>query len=386
MITNFFINLKFKLCILLLFSSIMPSVYSQAIDRKLNQSIYIFGDSHAQSSPINKILITHQREGDLGDKIATFCNAYSLAQKYNLPFYYQSFRDSNLFLFDDSLNSLKNNPTCDLANYRALKILSETELINNLNSNNNIIFEIALNTQINHIAPESIKNLKQILQLKQVYSIEYMPKNQISIAVHIRKGNGGGQFYDGQLASEQLFEFDRAQVKYETNYDRYPFQWELDLTYPEIKNHIIAYGNASGPLLLDKVAYVFDLKFPPEQYYIDQLIKLSNDLDNSPIFAQIFTDDKDPINLVERLKNKLNKPNIKLYYLDNRAKTYSTRIAEDLSIMSQCDGLIRSQSYFARAAEMIGNHKFVIFPMGSIWQDNKRIINRVVTKQTRFVK
>lgn len=335
----------------------------------------------AQTFPTNKILITHQREGDLGDKVATFCNAYILAQKYNLPFYYQPFRDSNLFLFDDNLHTFKKSYTGNLADYHTIKILSETELINNLD-NYNIIFEVALNTQINHIAPELIKNLKQILQLKHSYSIGHIPKDRISIAVHIRKGNGGGQFYDGQLVSEQLFEFDRSQVKYETSYDRYPFQWELDLTYPDIKNHpAIAYGDMSGPLLLDKVAYVFDLKFPPEQYYIDQLIKISNDLGNPLIFAQIFTDDKDPIALVERLKTKLNKPNIKLYYLDNRHENYSDRIAYDLSIMSQCNGLIRSQSYFSRAAEMIGNHKFVIFPMGSIWQDNKRIINRIITKQ-----
>ena len=48
--------------------------------------------------------------------------------------------------------------------------------------------------------------------------------------------------------------------------------------------------------------------------------------------------------------------------------------------MSQCDGLIRSQSYFTRTAELMGNHKFIFFPMKYTWQDNKMIATKIYAK------
>ena len=45
--------------------------------------------------------------------------------------------------------------------------------------------------------------------------------------------------------------------------------------------------------------------------------------------------------------------------------------------MSQFEILIRSSSYFSRVAELMGNHKLIIYPISSHWQQNKLIIDTI---------
>jgi len=42
--------------------------------------------------------------------------------------------------------------------------------------------------------------------------------------------------------------------------------------------------------------------------------------------------------------------------------------------------LIRSQSYFVRVAETMGNHKIVVYPLSFKWENNKLIMTRIVIK------
>jgi len=43
--------------------------------------------------------------------------------------------------------------------------------------------------------------------------------------------------------------------------------------------------------------------------------------------------------------------------------------------MSRFDILIRSSSYFSRVAELMGNHKIIIYPVTSYWQKDKLIVD-----------
>lgn len=190
----------------------------------------------------------------------------------------------------------------------------------------------------------------------------------LSIAVHIRKGNGGGERYDGELSSQQIFDFDRSVVDYIYKYDREPFQFDCGLLNMKLLNK----------RFMDTSVNYF--KFPTEQYYIDQIVKISDDIDHKPIFVLLLTDDISPLELLKRFEKALNKPNIILYYHDNRNKSHAERIAEDLFAMSQCTGLIRSESNFSKIAEIMGDHKFVFFPLEFRWEEKKLIVRKVVAK------
>ena len=123
-----------------------------------------------------------------------------------------------------------------------------------------------------------------------------------------------------------------------------------------------------------------ETKFPPDQYYIDQILKIHNELNQVPLFVQLFTDDRNPQALLERIKSATNQSNIIFYYHDNRGYSYKDRVAQDLYNMARCDVLIRGQSYFSRAAELVGSHKVVIHPLESRIQNNKLIMTKIAIK------
>lgn len=384
--------------------------------------------------------ITHQAGRCVGDSVATFCLAKILSLKYNIPFYTYPFNHDDLFVLDE--NEKKLNPsiilTYDLPNdvpfSKLIRVCSEQDIINNLNENN-ALFWTDLRTHINAVEPSWMQSVKADLELKNVSELESLvnalPDNVIKVAVHIRKGNGGGEFYDGEQTSLQEFDFNKSQVSYLTDFYSYPFEWD---TYnrpqdPEISNrekhqyenlspdkhytiqlmklynknpeHLLeinfdrlqaSYSSSSeevqdkaiarpaSSFSVDRV-YDWQTKFPPDQFYIDQILKLYNDLKQAPLFVQIFTDDRNPKELLERIRNALNNTNIIVFYYDNRGDSHSNRIAQDLHSMSRFDVLIRGQSYFSRMVELIGNYKVVIYPLRSSWQNNKLIMHPIVIKE-----
>ena len=45
--------------------------------------------------------------------------------------------------------------------------------------------------------------------------------------------------------------------------------------------------------------------------------------------------------------------------------------------MTQFDYMIRGASHYSEAADIIGNHKMVIYPTASIWEGNRLIITKI---------
>jgi len=189
----------------------------------------------------------------------------------------------------------------------------------------------------------------------------------LTVGVHIRKGNGGGKYYDGELTSLQLFDHDYPVIYNPVTTHAFESLIEYDI-----------FGRQRWTM--DAGYTMLSLKFPPEQYYVDQIKKVSSDLGDRPFCIWIVTDDKTPSMLVKRIKKAVNKPNITYRYLYNRKKTHNERIIEDLWCLAQCNGLIRSQSHFAKIAELMGNHEFVFFSGSHKWVDKKMIITGVATK------
>jgi hypothetical protein len=294
----------------------------------------------------------------VGDNIASFSLAKILSLKYNIPLYYHPFLHADLFILD--AHESKEVPQKP---YRTIRVSREEDITSNLNKKELILFYTDVFTKIDYINSAWLAELKRILQLKEPPTVAALPEDKITVAVHIRKGNGGGQFYDGEQSSLQLFDFDRSWVMYIKNYNNHPFDWP---TY-------------TRNVKVDTVD-AWQTKFPPDQFYVDQIIKLSNDLHNKALFVQIFTDDKEPQALVNKIKTAVNKPNIFFFYVDNRNLSFKEQIAYDLQSMSRFDVLIRSQSYFSRIAELMGNNKMVISPLSFIWRDKKLIMNKIVVK------
>lgn len=189
-------------------------------------------------------------------------------------------------------------------------------------------------------------NIKRLLTPKADFSFEF-PENRISVAMHIRKGGG----FDHPLASE--------------------------LYRPAVRN-----DNATRTSKYQFVDRDQPFKFPPEQYYVDQLIFLHALLDQQPLYVFLFTDDKEPQTIVERIQEKLLEHNITNITFDYRKteNAHNLNIIEDISFMSKFEYLIKSGSHYPWIAQMIGNHKAIISPIEYRWDgDYLNIIHAEIT-------
>lgn len=300
--------------------------------------------------------------GYVGDSIITFCLAKLLSLKYNIPFYYFPFKHSEIFAFSEMEQSAPFMPDHLLK----IRVGNENDIVQHIHKEN-VVFYTDITTHVGNINEKLLQQLKSLLQFKNSNNLKSivnpLPLNKITVAMHIRKGNGGGEHYDGEQTSLQLFDFDRSMVSYLPPYN-YPFDWESYIRSPREIDKVDAWQN----------------KFPPEQYYIDQLLKISKETSNAPLFVQIFTDDKNPLALIERIQKAANNPNIVFHFENNRHLSHGERIEQDLFSMSRFDVLIRSQSYFARAVELIGNFKVVLYPLKFKWLNNKLIMTTIILK------
>ena len=155
-----------------------------------------------------------------------------------------------------------------------------------------------------------------------------LPQGKPTVAVHIRKGGG----FDHPLVSTQ---------------------YTSDTPKKDEKG---VFSDKHHPF-----------KFPPEQYYVDQIILLHKLLDEEPVYVYIFTDDKQPKQLVQRLQDAIKHPNITFDYR-KEGNGHNKNVMEDICAMSQFDYFIRSGSHFPWIAQMIGNHKAIIYPKTMRWK------------------
>lgn len=176
-----------------------------------------------------------------------------------------------------------------------------------------------------------------------------LPANRISVAVHVRKGGG----FDHPLLSPQLYDYDSAMAE------------------------IIM--SEQLPVYHTKIIYsdrVWPLKFPPDQYYIEQIKHISDLLNNAPLYVHLFTDHQDPSALAATYQAAVNKPNI-IFGCREQDNHHSKNVLEDLFAMAQCDCLIRSGSNFPQISQLIGKHRIVIYPQSAKWLGKTMVVDQI---------
>lgn len=116
-------------------------------------------------------------------------------------------------------------------------------------------------------------------------------------------------------------------------------------------------------------------RVPEESYYIEQLSRLSVTLGDKPLFVYIFTNHKKPQVLLEKVKKAVNKKNIEFTARDSSSS--SLHLLEDLFSMARFDCLIRPNSAFSQIAQLIGDHKIIIYPRAGFWNKENLTIYKV---------
>jgi hypothetical protein len=163
----------------------------------------------------------------------------------------------------------------------------------------------------------------------------FPPKDRVSVAVHLRKGTG----YDRPLRSVQIY----------------------NLQYPEDQK------KKPGSVFFDEK---FPMKFPPDQYFIDQIKSLYKLLKKTPLYVFVFTDDPNPHPLVERIQKEVGFSENEIVFDYRSGKTGHTEyVIDDLQSMKNFDILIRPESStFTHIVDYIlADFKIVIHPTGFHW-------------------
>lgn len=272
--------------------------------------------------------------GRLGDKLIAYIKSKWAAYNNNLPLYvrpfeyYECFKASDIDLVIETLPEgfyQYKLTDCDdkfLKKYNTIYRVSYYPLLDN-----------------RHLEkmkkdPIFLQELRELISPKD--SLDYItpPNDIISVAVHIRKGGG----YDNPLKSVQIFDSKEP-------YNPIPSKGYQDKDNP--------------------------LKFPPEQYYINQIKRISKILSHKPIYLFIFTDDQNPLLLCKRIKKNVNLENI-TFDCRKINTGHDKNVLEDFFSMLNFDCFIRpGDSQFSRIAHLLGDYKIEIYPTKSHWEKDK---------------
>lgn len=278
--------------------------------------------------------------GRFGDNLVAYLHAKWLSFKHNIPLRYTPFPYSDqLFLHDCEKSSSKKLPTILLKKNNLSVINPTAPILYVVPYFSEFLSEHKINPQwiyfkVDWKNPEFKTLIKNLISPKNHLLSYDIPHNKISVALHIRKGGG----FDDPLLSDAI------------NIDR-PLNQYAD--YKDI------------------------LKFPPEQFYIEQLKYISEYFNNAPLYVHIFTDDKNPAAIVERLMSNLAEyANLEFNYRpsDNQ---HDKNVLEDFFTLTKFDCLVRPQSNFSLIAAKISDYKLEIFPIKGHWNNTRPIIDEI---------
>lgn len=274
--------------------------------------------------------------GRFGDCLSTYAKAKWYAHTYNLELLYKPFEYSeqlNLHTSETLYNpdSLK---TCK----KIVKVTNEDDIKNNTENNILFISNFYSATPDLYLYRFTDKKWDQIITRALTpinMHITHSPKEGATIALHVRKGGG----FDHPLSTDS-------------------------------QEH-------TAPTKTQFADQIWPTKFPPDEYYIqalENLIKILNP--ENRLYVHLFTDDPDPRALAAKYKAALSNPYIEFIYRE-AGNAHNKNVVEDYVQMAQCDYLIRSTSLLAKACQLLGNHKIIVYPGHGYWDGTRPVIDLV---------
>lgn len=298
--------------------------------------------------------------GRLGDALMNYIKAKFIAHKYNIPFFLTTFPHADeLVLF-----GAEKHGKGWFDREKTIRHESQLRAIDP-----SILYYIGYHCVVDGWADpldittwytdeEFRDSMRYLIQPKKLlHSIE-LPIDKITVAVHVRRPS----HHDTPLCSLQEYD-----VNIHPKLGRVPTENFVQMVDDKPSDALFPY------------------KFPPDQYYIDQIKRLHAMVDYASLYIYIFSDDRNPESIAHRYENAVGAANITFACRKNGS--HETCILEDLFNMCRFNCLIRSNSNFAQIAEFLGNHKIIIYPKTAFWYTNPRrlVIGEVVIQDKRTV-
>lgn len=250
--------------------------------------------------------------GRLGDNILMYLRAKYVAKKYDLDFVYKPFDMAEYFLFHELEGSHKK---------------------------------------------------KEVLQKKVVIQKEE--------DLLLLNGEGAELPYFSDFLSEYpvfkefpsvFVDWNDAQLKEYMRYAVTPI-CELPLIYPEDPSKInvaihLRYGSGQDD---EATINRHPLKFPPIDFYANQVLKIYEHYGSQPLEVFLFTDAKEPKRVAAQLLNSLKNIDVEIRYKEI-VKQEPIEILQDFFSLQNFDCLIRPESSFSYLASLIKDYEISVAP------------------------
>jgi len=272
----------------------------------------------------SKSAITYNLNGGrFGDNLFSYCKTKWLSEKYGIPLIYKPFQYSK---------KLKLHKKEKVYNRRSPKKFKKIRYVSNFqlrklepNDNTLHIKEWYCKVHADWKDKEFIKKLRKLISPSAALATIVLPKDCITVAVHVRRGGG----------------------------------YRMDT------NRIID----SQPL-----------RFASDQFYIDQIKRLATMFKDENFYVYIFTDDRNPEAIVEIFKRAVNIDNI-TYGCRKTGNSHYSHVLEDFFSMMKFDCLIRPKSHYSRFIERLGNNKIIISPTHVSRSKGREVIDTIRIRQ-----
>lgn len=292
--------------------------------------------------PSQNYIYCYKSINRFGDNLQQYVRHKWVAYKLNIPLCLQSFEYSDQLMLSE-LEYISDTPPP----FSVIQQDAYLKLINEFYRGH---------TLSNYIEPHEIKEMKNDKEFieelranikpKKDMNLIFPNKDMISVAVHLRKG--GYDFSD----STRIGHFDDKLQS-------------IQITDPNYKYLDVRQKYYLHPEQGSDIA--FPLKFPPEQYYIDQIKNISKIFNHKPLYVFIFSDDSEIENLVSRIQEVVNLSNVHFDYRKT-INRHNMNVLEDFFSMLNFDCLIRPwHSTFSMIAHILGDFKIVIYPTSYSW-------------------
>ncbi|HEY2810846.1 MAG TPA: hypothetical protein VGJ00_05615 [Rhabdochlamydiaceae bacterium] len=121
----------------------------------------------------------------------------------------------------------------------------------------------------------------------------------------------------------------------------------------------------------------FPLKFPPEHFYIDTVKRLCTVFKPVPLYVHLFTDDINPLSLLNRFKIEFRDYDI-LWNCREADNHWSANVLEDFFALIEFDCAVHSESNLALCAGKIAHYQIEIMPETFHWEKRTLFIDSVV--------
>lgn len=340
--------------------------------------IFFLGDLHSSEKRKHAITYSIDEWRRLGDNIITFCKAYYFSVLHNIPLLYNTFPYSNDFVLHTKFNKLSDEVK---KFHKIINVDKPDDISNALASDEPILFQCHFLTETPLLYNYSRDNPQFETNLKKlIFPVARLPQlphhdEVTTVALHVRKGGG----FDLPLSSLQQYAknepikgfFLKKRSIESSSIDIWPLkQIRYDNYNDEIKKFI--YKKISF------ADYLWPIKFPPNQYYLDQLKTIASKFPYKKFLVHLFTDDPNPHLIIEEYEKALCDYSQITFSYRKTDNHHTKNVVEDLFLMTQCDFIISAHSSFAFAAHILGNHSLIIYPVHAITLPDRVIMHTVI--------